>query len=194
VVELQAGFALAARDIATSVEQGMPLEAGPIVAAAMAMAKKEDDFLFNGDKEIGAAGLLTARGTQNLKLKPWNEVGQAAEDLIKAVTLLDDAGFHGPYTLGLSPKLYNLLFRAYTNGSLTEMQHIQTFITDGVVKSPAIKAGGVLLASGKEYATIVLGQDLLTSFVGPSGRSYEFAISESLALRLMQPSAVCVLQ
>jgi len=194
VVELQADFTLSARDIATSIEQGMPLESSSIASAAMAIAKKEDDFLFNGDKEIGSAGLLNAKGTQNFKLKPWNEVGQAAEDVIKAVTLLDDAGFHGPYTLGLSPKLYNLLFRAYMNGAHTEMHHIQSFITDGIVKLPAIKAGGVLLASGKEYASIALGQDMLTGFVGPSGRNFDFVISESLALRLVQPAAICILQ
>jgi len=34
----------------------------------------------------------------------------------------------------------------------------------------------------------------MTSFVGPKGKSFEFVISESLVLRLVQPAAVVVLQ
>jgi len=52
----------------------------------------------------------------------------------------------------------------------------------------------VLIASGRQFATIVLGQDLAPGFVGPAGRSYEFTVSESLALRLLVPEAVCVLK
>jgi len=114
--------------------------------------------------------------------------------IIKAATQLDNAGFHGPYTLGLSSNLFNTLFRLYPQGNLTEYQHLQTFITDGIVKVPALKAGGVLLASGRQFASIVLGQDLLTSFVGPKGKSFEFVISETVALRLVQPAAVVVLK
>jgi uncharacterized linocin/CFP29 family protein len=194
VLEIQAEFSLAARDIAAYDEQGLPLDAGPIAAAAITLARKEDDLLFNGDKDVGSPGLLTAKGTQTMKLSPWTGVGKAAEDLIKAATLLDDAGFHGPYTLALSPKLYNLLFRVYDHGNMTEFQHIESFITDGIVKASALKTGGILLASGRQYATIAIGQDMQTGFVGPAGRNFEFVIAESLTLRLSRPEAVCVLQ
>jgi uncharacterized linocin/CFP29 family protein len=194
VALIQGGFTLSAREIASSEETGLPFDLRAATAAAIACAKQEDALVFNGSKALGADGLLTAKGTQNVKLKPWEEVGAAVEDVIQAVAALDKAGFHGPYTLALATSLYNRLFRRYPQGNMTEIEHIRTLVTDGVVKAPAIGSGGVLLASGRQFATIVLGQDLMTSFVGPSGRDYEFTVSESLALRLVEPRSVCVLK
>lgn len=110
------------------------------------------------------------------------------------MTILDGAGFHGPYTLALAPSVYNLLFRRYPQSNATQIEHLRLLVTDGIVKAPAVSSGGVLLASGRQSASIILGQDLMASFVGPSGRDYEFMVSESLVLRLMEPAAVCVLK
>ena len=52
----------------------------------------------------------------------------------------------------------------------------------------------MLLASGAQYSSIILGQDLMAGFVGPAGRDYELTVSESLALRLLQPASVVVLK
>ncbi len=187
-------FSLSARDIAAFEQTGMPFSPAPAARAAIACAAREDDLLFSGSKALGAAGLLNAKGVQSLELGQWNEVGSAADDLIKAVTLLDDAGLHGPYALALAPARYNLLFRRYQQGNMVEIEHLRELVTDGIVKAPALSGGGVLLASGRQFATIVLGQDLMTGFVGPADGAYELHISESLALRLVQPKAVCVLK
>ena len=37
-------------------------------------------------------------------------------------------------------------------------------------------------------------QDIMVGFVGPVGRDYEFTVSASLALRILAPSAICVLK
>jgi len=194
VVGIQSQFCLAARDLAAFEQTGLPLNLGAAVAAAIACARQEDALLFYGCKALGVPGLLNAPGVQSKKLKPWEEVGAAVEDLIEAVTQLDDAGFHGPYALALAPNLYNRLFRRYPQGPLTELEHLRSLVTEGLIKAPTIGSGGVLLASGRQYASIVLGQDLMTGFVGPAGPNYEFIVSESVALRLLQPAAVCVLQ
>lgn len=194
VVTLQSGFCLAARDIAAFEQTGLPLDLGAAAAAAIACAHQEDALLFYGSKALGVPGLLNAPGVQSRKLKPWEEVGAAVEDVIEAVTQLDHAGFHGPYALALAPNLYNRLFRRYPQGPLTELEHLRSLVTEGLIKAPAIGSGGVLLASGRQYASIVLGQDLMTGFIGPAGPNYEFIVSESVALRLLQPAAVCVLQ
>ncbi len=66
--------------------------------------------------------------------------------------------------------------------------------TAGIVKAPALGDGGVLLATGKQYAEIVLGQDMTVGFIGPSAEELEFSISESLALLIRQPKAICALR
>jgi len=67
-------------------------------------------------------------------------------------------------------------------------------VTGGVFKAPILESGGVLLASGRQFASIVLGQDMTIGFIGPAGGEVEFSISESLALRIRQPQALCVLK
>jgi len=187
-------FRLAARDIAAFDQTGVPLDAGAIAEAAMACARQEDDLLFNGSKALGVTGLMNTKGAQSLDLNPWDETGAAADDIIAAATRLDEAGFHGPYALGLTPSRYNLLFRRYSQGNQTEIEHLHVLVTDGIVKAPALSSGGVLLATGRQYGTIVIGQDLVTGFVGPVDGGYEFVIFESVMLRLLAPSAVCVLK
>jgi uncharacterized linocin/CFP29 family protein len=64
----------------------------------------------------------------------------------------------------------------------------------GVFKAPVLESGDVLLTSGRQYATIVLGQDMTIGFIGPAGDKIEFSISETLALRVLRPQAISVLK
>lgn len=194
VVAIQTTFAVAARDIATLEQTGLPMDLQPAAEAALACARQEDALLFYGAESLHASGLLTAKGTLSQKLAQWSEVGAAVGDVIEAVTKLDAAGFHGPYALALAPALYNLLFRRYAQGPMTELEHLKQVVTDGIVKAPSIKAGGVVLATGSQFASIIVGQDMKVGFVGPVGNGYELTISETLALRLAAPSSVCALK
>lgn len=193
LVAIQGGFRLAGRDVAAFETSGLPLNLGEAAAAAIACARQEDALLFNGLKSPALQGLLTAKGALHSALKPWEKVGAAAQDVIEAVGKLDAAGLHGPYALALAPERFNLLYRLYPEGRLTELEHIKAIVTDGVIKAPGL-TGGVLIATGKQFASIVLGQDLTAGFVGPQGTDYEFTLSETVALRLLQPAAVCVLK
>jgi uncharacterized linocin/CFP29 family protein len=185
-------FTLGARDLASYEREGTALETGPMTEATIEAAHQEDSLIFSGTS--GVPGLLTVRGAHQQRLSAWAEVGAAANDVIQAITALDDAGFHGPYTLALAPARYNLLFRLYSRGNQSEIEHLRTMVTEGVVKAPVLESGGVLLASGRQYASIVLGQDMQIGFIGPAGREIEFAISESLALHIRQAGAICVLK
>jgi len=194
VARIQAEFTVSIRDVAAFEQGGMPLDVGPVAGAAISCARQEDDLIFNGSEALKTTGLMNADDTQSVKLGSWEEVGEAAQDLISAVTALDEAGYHGPYTLALSPARYNQLFRRYKQGNATELEHAKQLVTDGIVKAPAIQAGGVLIASGKPYASIALGQDLSVGFIGPAGGDYEFVLTESVALWLKVPAAVCLLE
>jgi uncharacterized linocin/CFP29 family protein len=191
---IQSEFSLAIRDVAAFEQSGLPLDLGDAAKAAIDCARQEDNLIFNGSRALGIKGLLNIEGTHSVKLKPWDDVGAAANDIIQAVTALDGSGFHGPYALALVPKLYNLLYRRYPQGNATELEHLSQIVTDGIVKAPAVLAGGILLCTSGPFANIVLGQDLMTGFNGTAGNGYEFPVSESVALWLTQPEAVCVLK
>jgi len=184
-------FVLSKRDLAACEQTPAFLDTDPVVCAAVACAAKEDDLVFSGMK--GIPGLLAARDSSSLTLGKWDKAGMAADQIISAVTLLDDAGFHGPYCMGLAPARYNLLLRRYPQGDGTELEHIRTILGGDVVKAPVLKKGGVLLASGRQYCSIVMGQDMSIGFNGPAGDAYEFSVSESLALLVRAPESICVL-
>ncbi|MGC9357860.1 MAG: family 1 encapsulin nanocompartment shell protein [Anaerolineae bacterium] len=184
-------FTLGVRDLAAYERDKIGLNVGPVVQAAIKCAQREDDLIFNGT--AGIPGLMTAEGVNEVELSDWDEVGTAGNDLIKAVTKLDAAGFHGPYALALAPERYNLLFRLYEQNTRSEMEHIKTIVTDGIFKAPILEEGGVLISTDRYHASIVLGQDMTVGFIGPVGDRVEFFISESLTLRIRRPQAICVL-
>ena len=185
-------FTISKRDLAAFEKEGFLLDTKPVYAAAIECAKIEDDLIYNGAKDV--PGLLSAKGAQQLKLSAWDDVGAAAEDLIKTVTMMDKAGFYGPYALALAPARYNLLLRRYQNGHHSELEHIKTIVTEGVVKAPAIESGGLLLATGKQYASIILGQDMSIGFIGPVAEKLEFSITESITPYVREAKALCVLK
>jgi len=194
LILIQEGFDLAARDLANFEMQGITLDRSAVAEAALSVAEREDNLIFNGSEELGVPGLMTVEGANRVELSDWTDVGAAANDLIQAVTTLDEAGFHGPYTLALAPARYNLLFRRYERGNFSEIEHVKTLATDGVYKAPALEAGGVLLSTGRQYASIVMGQDMTVGFIGPEGDRVAFTVSESLVPRLRRPSSICVLE
>lgn len=191
---IQTGFTLSARDLANYEETGFSLDTEAIARAALAAAAAEDTLLFEGGRKLGIGGLMTAEGTQSVKLGKWEEVGASANDIIAGLTALDKAGFHGPYLLGLAPSLYNLLYRLLPQGFQTEMQYVESIVGSKIIKAPGIKNGGVLLAEGRQFASIVIGQDMSVGFVGPQGADFEFKIVESIAPRIRVPESICVLK
>jgi uncharacterized linocin/CFP29 family protein len=189
---IKSGFSLTKRDLASFEKDKIILDTNPVASAAIDCAAKEDQIIFHGMQ--GSPGLLTAEGSSSQTLTKWDKIGTAADQIIESVTKLDDAGFHGPYSMALAPSLYNLLLRRYPQGDGTELDHIRTIVSDGIVKAPVLKKGGVILASGRQYVTLVMGQDMTISYIGPVGDSLDFQVIESLALLIRTPGAICVLK
>jgi len=192
VNEIKSEFSIGKRDLASYEKDKLILDLGPVACAAIDCAVKEDQIIFHGVQ--GAPGLLTVEGSSVQTLTKWDKIGTAADQVIESVTKIDDAGFHGPYCMALAPSLYNILFRRYPQGDGTELDHIRSIVTDGIVKASVLKKGGVIFASGRQYATIVVGQDMTTAFNGPVGDGLDFYVIESLALLIRAPEAICVLK
>lgn len=194
LIMLNTGFAISSREIEAFSESGVEISPKNLIVETINICHKEDNIVFNGIKKKNLPGLLNYPGVERLKLKPWDQIGDAVEAVLGGIEKLDKAGFHGPYSLALSVQLYNKLFRRYPQGNTLELDHMKQLVTDGVIKAATISSGGVLLASGKEYASIILGQDLVCGFEGPSGKDFIFTLSESIALRMIEPASVCVLE
>lgn len=194
LASIQSGFRIPLRDIASFEQTGIEFDATEIALASIAVARQEDAIVFHGSKALGIEGLMALGAAGSYKLGSWKDIGKSVDDIISAVEVLDRAGFPGPYAMALAPNRYNLLFRRYMQGNLSEFDLLKEIVSRGIVKAPILKDGGVLIASGKQFASIALGQDLTTMFVGPQDSAYEFSLIESLALRIKVPEAVCILK
>ena len=109
--------------------------------------------------------------------------------MLAAATRLDDSGFRGPYALALAPVLYNNLFRLYPGSDVLALEHLRRLCTAGIYK--AAIDGGVLVDT--RVGVLILGQDMRSGYSSQDGVHYHLYVSESIALRIDEPAAICAL-
>jgi uncharacterized linocin/CFP29 family protein len=182
-------FSLSRRRIAAFREMGQPLNLKVVEDAAQAVAMREEEFIYQGQPDFHLQGLLNADGRNTLQGGDWTSVDQVLENVIAAVNTLDSKGYRGPYGLALAPALYNNLFRRYPGSDLLQIEHLKRLCTRGIVKAQI--EGGVLVA--KDVGSIVLGQDLQIAYLSPDAAHENFAVTESLALKIEAPDAICTI-
>jgi uncharacterized linocin/CFP29 family protein len=186
---LRKSFRLSIRRVAAHLQYGQPLDLSPVEDAAEAVAAREEEFVYYGQPDFGLQGLLTAEGRSAATGGDWSDVDQALNDVLAAVTRLDEAGFRGPYALALEPALYNGLFRRYPGTDMLQLEHLKRLCTKGIYKAP-IQGGAVV---DPRVGKIILGQDLAAAYAAQDGIHYQLYLSESLVFRLDEPRAVCTI-
>jgi uncharacterized linocin/CFP29 family protein len=182
-------FSLSRRRIAAFREMGQPLNLKVVEDAAQAVAMREEEFIYQGQPDFHLHGLLTAQGRNTFQGGDWSSVDQVLDNVIAAVNTLDGKGYRGPYGLALAPALYNNLFRRYPGSDLLQIEHLKRLCTRGIVKAQI--EGGVLVA--KDVGSIVLGQDLQIAYLSPDAAHENFAVTESLVLKIEAPDAICTI-
>jgi len=182
-------FVLSTRLIAATTEMHQPLNMKPVEDAAQAVAVREEELVYSGHPDQQLPGLLTVKGRNTHTGGDWTNLDRVLDDLIAAINILDAKGYRGPYGLALAPAFYNNLFRNYPGSELLQIRHIERLCTRGIVK--AAIAGGVVVAP--DVGPIVLGQDLQVTYVDPGPAHYNFVVSESLALKIDAPDAICTI-
>jgi uncharacterized linocin/CFP29 family protein len=106
LAELKVPFSMTKRDLASVEGRNPYLDINPLVAATLIISAMEDQVVFDG--MYGNTGLLNAEGTNSQTISKWDKVGTAADQVIGAVTKLDEAGFpralhHGTCPMALQP-------------------------------------------------------------------------------------------
>ena len=168
---------------------GQPLNLKVAEDAAQAVAEREEEFIYYGQSDFHLGGLLTVEGRNNLKVGNWSNVDEVLNDVLAAVNVLDSKGYRGPYGLALAPELYNNLFRRYAGSDLLQIEHLKRLCTRGIVK--AAIDGCVLVA--RDVGSIVLGQDMQVAYLASDAGHENFAVSESLVLKIEAPDAICTI-
>jgi uncharacterized linocin/CFP29 family protein len=182
-------FSISKRRIAAFQEMGQPLSLKMVEDAAQAVAAREEEFIYQGQTDFHLYGLLTAEGRNVMKGGDWGNVDVVLDNVIAAVNTLDEKGYRGPYGLALAPHLYNNLFRRYPGSDIVQIEHIKRLCTRGIVKANI--EGGVLVA--KDVGSIILGQDLQVGYLSNDAAHENFAVSESVVLKIEAPDAICTI-
>ncbi|MDK2923783.1 MAG: hypothetical protein PWQ90_1224, partial [Pseudothermotoga sp.] len=157
-------FEIPTRDIAAFESEKVTLDLTSFRKAVLECLDFEEKLIFHGLAE--QKGLLNLDEAAQVNMGEWSKIGEAAEDVIEAITKLDESGFHGPYLLALSPDRYNRLMRRYESGNQTELEHISMMVKK-IYKAPTLKNAGVLICDSPFYASLIVGQDLSIGFIGP---------------------------
>jgi uncharacterized linocin/CFP29 family protein len=187
---LQQPFALSVRRVEGHLRLGLPLDLHPVEQAAEAVARREEQLIYHGIKQLGLAGLTNAEGRASVSCGDWSQVEQALSDVLAAVNRLDANGFNGPYALALSPARFNTLFRRYEGSDMLQLDHLSRLCEGGLFKAPV--DGAVLL--DPRVGQLIIGQDLRVGFTANDGVHFKLYVSESLVFLLDDPAAICTLQ
>lgn len=186
---LRKSFRLSVRRIAAHLDDGQPLDLTPVEDAAEAVADREEEFIYRGQPDFQLGGLLTIAGRHELPGGDWSAIDRALEDVLAGVTLLDEAGYRGPYALALAPALYNGLFRLYPGTDTLQVEHLRRLCTRGIYKAQI--DGGVLV--DPRLGKLIIGQDLRSGYASQDGIHYQLYLRESLVLRIDEPEAICTI-
>ncbi|WIV12647.1 family 1 encapsulin nanocompartment shell protein [Proteiniborus sp. MB09-C3] len=179
------------RDLENSKQTGLPLDLAPISITAAVCAHKEDQIVFFGNEEWGYKGLMNVDGRQTIQKNNWNEGENAFSDIVAGLEKLVEKGFYGPYALVLSPDLYAQLQRIQPGTGKLELERIRELIDGKVYQTPILGSNkAVLLEKGMENMDLVIGQDLVTGYIGPEKLNHVLRILETVLLRIKRPESI----
>jgi len=188
-------FKIMWRDVEADRHLGLPLDVSTAAVAGNYVAVQEDHLIFNGNKELGCNGLFTTPGRQVVTIGDWDETGTALADVVKAVSALSEAGHYGPYAMVVSPKLFGRMVRVYGNTGMLELDQVKALISGGVYYSNVISGSkAVVVAIGGHNLNLAVGQDMVTSYMGPTNMNHVFRVLETTALLVRRPDAICTIE
>ncbi len=184
-------FSISWRDIENSKQTGLPLDLAPVAITAAACVHKEDQVIFFGNEEWGYKGLMNVDRRQTMEKSNWNEGENAFSDIAAGIEKLVIKGFYGPYVLAVSPDLYAQLQRIQPGTGKLEIERIKELIGGKVYQTPILgRNKAVLLEKGMENMDLVIGQDLITAYIGPEKLNHVLRILETILLRIKRPDSI----
>lgn len=179
------------RDVESSKQMDLPLDISAVSAAAASCAKKEDYLIFNGSGDLQYPGLLNVEGRQIIEKGNWNEGDNPFNDIAKGIQKLTEKGIYGPYALVTSPDLYTQMQRLQDRTGVLEITRVKELINGKVYTSPVLPENtGVLVAIAPQNMDLVIGQDMVTAYIGPEQLNHKMRVLETILLRIKRPESI----
>ena len=189
--QLYEDFTLFWRDIEESQKSGCPLDLSAAMTAAQKAAKREDNLILFGNKQLGQEGLLTAKDSFKIKRGNWNEGEDAFRDVAHGIAHLSSNSLLGRYALILSPDVYLSLQRILPGINILESERIAKLVDGRVYATGAFGANkAVLVCAEPQYMDLAVGCDMSTGYLETKELNHVFRILETVALRIKAPKAI----
>lgn len=186
-------FVLSWRDLEQAKMLGMPIDLAAVSAAANACAQKEDLMIFTGNPQAGYEGLATAEGAFKIEKSDWSKDENAFSDIVKGLQHFADKNIRGRHALAVSPDLYAQLQRLQVGTGLLESERIKALVGGSLYMTTALDCNkAVLVCSEPQNMDLVIGQDLVTGYMGSAKLNHEFRVFETTLLRIKCKDAVVI--
>lgn len=188
-------FTLSWRDVESSRQNGLPLDISAAAGAAALCAKKEDELIFLGNEALGYEGLLTAQGARKIEKGSWKEGEVPFLDVARGLELLTSNGLIGRFALAVSPDLYMQLQRIQPGTGILELDRIKKLLKENVYQTPILGANkAVLVCSEPQNMDLVVGQDMITAYMGPEKLNHSLRVLETVLLRIKRRDAIIIFE
>lgn len=188
-------FSLLWRDLEFSDQMGLPVDLSAAIQAASQCALKEDELIFLGNEELGYKGLINEDGVIKLQLSDWSEGENPFKDISVGIAKFIENGIVGRKALVVSPKLYVELQRIQPGTGTTEYERISRLLNGNIFSTPVLKGDkAVLVCAEPHNIDLVIGQDMITTYLETKNLNHYFRIIETLLLRIKNKNAVIVFE
>ena len=156
----------------------------PLIEAAQALAKIEDEAVYHGLSEAGIAGM--AESADNEALDASLDADSLVEAAAEAVGVLNARAVEGPYALVCCRKLWNAI---QTNGDDYPLKKRLSKIVDSVILAPQSSVCMVVSLRGGD-SELTLGQDIAVGYESSCGDDVKFYLTESFTFRVVAPESI----
>lgn len=188
-------FSILWRDLEFSEQMGLPEDLSVVTRAASQCALKEDEMIFYGNDELGYKGLLNEDGIIKLPMSNWGEGENPFKDISTGLSKFMEKGIVGRKALVVSPHLFVQLQRLQPAAGTTEYDRVSRLLGGNIFSTPVIKGDkAVLVCAEPQNMDLVIGQDMITSYLETRNLNHYFRIIETILLRIKNKDSVIVFE
>lgn len=191
LVELRAEAVLAIDELQTVDRGGSDPDLQPVIEAARHLAQAEDRLIFEGDADLGVAGIAAASPHEPVTLT--DDYSAFPRMVARAVATLRGAAVDGPYGVALGQRCFAGVIEATEHGGYPVLEHLRLMTGGPVVWAPAVDGTVVVSLRGGDFELHV-GDDLGVGYVRHDEQTVTVAIDESLTFSNHAPEAAVSLR
>lgn len=189
IMTVYSDFSISWRDIEN--DQGAGVQAARDAAALC--ARREDELIFHGDAKLGVEGVFSARGINKVPISDWSKGENPTLDVVKALEVLVDKGNTGARVLVVSTDLWGKLHRIQQGTGTMEVDRVRSLVGKLFYSSRLDKNTAALVYCDPQNIDLVVGQDMITAYMGNEKMDHVFRVMETVVPRVKRPTAIAVL-